>query len=259
VFSSLFSITLPNIEKYFSEIYFSRNLFSKKKQFSCKQTNPSFLFVLLCFLFYFGRWETLGVWDLQTVGHLSWCTDLRKRVLDGPIRIYLDKLAWFYLCAKGYTATQEWYWIITYLLQGRNHLKSVLSLCRIWPSRTFTKFLWRYIAIAIIIHSPLLPRSVGACGHIAYSHTTGSSIMICLEANLTCTFVFHFFCLFPCLGDTGGHSFVGHEAIHSIRCNVFVMIDSYEVSCSIQQYFYSIMVLLWYAFCISWCHTIQIA
>jgi len=34
VFSNLFSITLPNIKKYFSGIYF------KKKLFSSKQTGP---------------------------------------------------------------------------------------------------------------------------------------------------------------------------------------------------------------------------
>jgi hypothetical protein len=45
VFSNLFSITLPNIEKYFPgihfpEIHFSRNSLSKKKLLSSKQTGP---------------------------------------------------------------------------------------------------------------------------------------------------------------------------------------------------------------------------
>jgi len=38
VFSNLFSITLPNIGKYFPGIHFPRNLLSKKKLLSSKQT-----------------------------------------------------------------------------------------------------------------------------------------------------------------------------------------------------------------------------
>ncbi|KAG5250321.1 hypothetical protein IMY05_002G0016700 [Salix suchowensis] len=38
---------------------------------------------------------------------------------------------------------------------------------------------------------------------------------------------------FPAWAILGDQSFVGHEAIHGIRCNVFVLIDSYKVSCSV--------------------------
>jgi len=41
VFSNLFSITLPNIGKYFPGIHFPRNSLSKKKLLSCKQTGPN--------------------------------------------------------------------------------------------------------------------------------------------------------------------------------------------------------------------------
>jgi len=40
VFSSLFFIILPNIEKYFPGIHFPWNSLSKKKLLSCKQTGP---------------------------------------------------------------------------------------------------------------------------------------------------------------------------------------------------------------------------
>jgi len=45
MFSNSFSITLPNIGKYFSGIHFPgihfpRNSLSKRKQLSCKQTEP---------------------------------------------------------------------------------------------------------------------------------------------------------------------------------------------------------------------------
>jgi hypothetical protein len=40
VFSNLFSITLPNIGKYFSGIHFPWNSLSKKKLLSSKQTGP---------------------------------------------------------------------------------------------------------------------------------------------------------------------------------------------------------------------------
>jgi len=43
VFSNLFSITLPNIKKYFPGIHFLRNSLSKRKLLSSKQTGPKFL------------------------------------------------------------------------------------------------------------------------------------------------------------------------------------------------------------------------
>jgi hypothetical protein len=54
VFSNLFSITLPNIEKYFSEIHFPGihfpwNSLSKKKLLSSKQTGPIYFKIVFHF------------------------------------------------------------------------------------------------------------------------------------------------------------------------------------------------------------------
>ena len=47
MFSNLFSITLPNIGKYFPGIHFPRNSLSKRKLLSCKQTGPIFTISLI--------------------------------------------------------------------------------------------------------------------------------------------------------------------------------------------------------------------